>query len=558
MSTLHYGCNRTGSGTALLGLLAGLVATPAAALNGQTPLGLATLNGWKAIEILSQGDSLAGVADPGFGSVATHATYDGLGIYPRADSLSVWINHETSQAAITRVELDPDALRQQIEYVRNGLAVGATTPVIGAGFAYETIFDGGYDAQSDPAPVAVGPVEVAAYGAANFSRFCSGTSHHALAFDGARGFVDSIYLTGEEVNGGYFYALDEATRTLWEATDLGRSSWENAAAVDTGETAHVALILSPDVGSGVGDYIRLYVGEKGIDANADGEIDFLERNGLRGGTTYLFKPSSGSKSDLPDGTVSGFWTTIADAPNALLEKKLEDVHTNPRDGTEVVLGAQLDGVYRMKVDLTFTESGDFDRANSPVSLTQIDDNSTAPIGAPDNVTWSYDGMIYVQEDGDGDGIFQIDRDGGSRVQIAAAGSEPSGVIDASIELGYQPGSVLMTSLQGSGSSGAQLGLLISPDAAPLLPGDYDLDGDADLNDLAAWQVAYGSTGFSLADGNRDGSVNAADYTVWRDAYANNAVATPEGASLGMAALGLVAAGATRRRRARVRRAPVDL
>lgn len=50
-----------------------------------------------------------------------------------------------------------------------------------------------------------------------------------------------------------------------------------------------------------------------------------------------------------------------------------------------------------------------------------------------------------------------------------------------------------------------------------LLGDYDLDGDVDTDDHAVWVAAYGTSGVGLdADGNGDGVIDAADYTVWRD------------------------------------------
>lgn len=50
------------------------------------------------------------------------------------------------------------------------------------------------------------------------------------------------------------------------------------------------------------------------------------------------------------------------------------------------------------------------------------------------------------------------------------------------------------------------------------PGDYDGNGFVDNDDNLVWRSTYGSTTDLRADGNSDGVVNAADYTVWRDAY----------------------------------------
>lgn len=50
------------------------------------------------------------------------------------------------------------------------------------------------------------------------------------------------------------------------------------------------------------------------------------------------------------------------------------------------------------------------------------------------------------------------------------------------------------------------------------PGDYDRDHDVDQNDRTFWATHFGATaGLGLqADGNNDGAVDAADYTIWRD------------------------------------------
>jgi hypothetical protein len=61
-----------------------------------------------------------------------------------------------------------------------------------------------------------------------------------------------------------------------------------------------------------------------------------------------------------------------------------------------------------------------------------------------------------------------------------------------------------------------------------ITGDYDIDGDVDLDDHTAWRETYGSNLLLAADGNRDGVVNAADYTVWRDVF--DALSAPTAAS----------------------------
>jgi hypothetical protein len=52
----------------------------------------------------------------------------------------------------------------------------------------------------------------------------------------------------------------------------------------------------------------------------------------------------------------------------------------------------------------------------------------------------------------------------------------------------------------------------------LVLGDYDRDADVDEDDYLYWKQHYGETvsPFADADGNGDGRIDAADFTVWRN------------------------------------------
>lgn len=62
---------------------------------------------------------------------------------------------------------------------------------------------------------------------------------------------------------------------------------------------------------------------------------------------------------------------------------------------------------------------------------------------------------------------------------------------------------------------SQLQNSVDPTVPPV-SGDYDRDRDVDMADHAVWRSTFGQTGTGLpADGNADGTVNAADYVLWR-------------------------------------------
>ncbi|MEQ8847296.1 type VI secretion system tube protein Hcp [Botrimarina sp.] len=85
------------------------------------------------------------------------------------------------------------------------------------------------------------------------------------------------------------------------------------------------------------------------------------------------------------------------------------------------------------------------------------------------------------------------------------------------------------------------GVAVVASTAAGLPGDYDHDGATDEADRAKWATQYGFAMTPLgggADGNADGLVNAADYTVWRDhaSLGLTPAPVPEPATAGAAVL----------------------
>ena len=427
-------------------------------------------NGWKAFEVISAGDNPGG---DGFDWTMPQ-TFDGVGAQLLdSATLRLQVNHEVSDATISEVDLNLANLKTAIGNTISRGNTGAVSFVTSAQQAYQRwTSDGGssWSATSDVSNT-------------DFSRFCSGQSYLPNTFGDDRGFVDSIYLTGEEVGGGRLFAIDLANRDLYQISGVAGTAgdgiggmpfgpWENAALVDTGETGHVAILLSPDGGT---RNMTLYVGEKGTDSSGAAATDFLSRNGLTYGSYYYLKGSLPDSGTFTEGT---FDTTAAGGFNSA---KLEDVDTSPSDPTRVVLGVQETGLFTLRFQPDFS-SGSFDAAGSSFAITKIqshNNDTDGLFGDADNVDWTAptalggesfpDGLIFVNEDsGTRNGeTWMMKPDGSGLIKIAdtigiSTASETSGVLDISALVGYQPGSVLLTSNQGTKSS---LAVLINPEAA---------------------------------------------------------------------------------------------
>lgn len=458
-------------------------------------------NGWSTFAVLTRGDAvplLGGAVGESFTWTESQRMWDGLGAtLADAGTIRVYINGETSPGSIARVHLDREAIRTWIasRVVGNGNTNQvASPPGVVKGIAH-------------------GWSSVAA-GDGTLARPCSGNLWEANAYGYGRGFQDRLYLTSEETFGatpsGHFWAIDPATDTLYEAPDVGGAgSWESATLIDTGRTDTIALLLGEDRGADPGGTatLSLYVGRK------DPAGSFLARNGLVGGTTYFWDADgTSSRVGTLQGTLftgngvaaAGTWTT--DRTEAVRFSKAEDVHTNMQTtsagfGTEAVLACQDQAVFRIDFSHVDFVAGDLgmDR-RSEVSVlfaagTDRGDGSgaTGLFGGMDNLVWSPDGSVYVNEDdGEGD-IWQI-RVADLRAQYAAgdltpnddtvcqildadaiAGlgiSESSGIIDISGLVGYVPGSVFLTN--GMGGVADQLAMLVAP-TATLAPAVTTID-----------------------------------------------------------------------------------
>lgn len=226
-------------------------------------------------------------------------------------------------------------------------------------------------------------------------------------------------------------------------------SWESPTLIDTGRTDTIALLLGEDLGSDPAGTAKLslYVGRKNPSGN------FLERNGLVGGTTYFWDADeAGNVVGTLSGTIftgnaqgaTGTWTT--DPTEAVLFSKAEDVHTDMQPtsagfGTRAVLACQGEGVFLVDFSTLDFVAGDLgtNRAGEVSVLfqagTDLGDGKGQPVlvTGMDNLSWSADGSVYVNEDdGEGD-VWQI------RVADLIAARRFNSTLQADWQRGGRPG-----------------------------------------------------------------------------------------------------------------------
>ncbi len=280
---------------------------------------------------------------------------------------------------------------------------------------------------------------------AGIQRFCSAALFEANQFGAGIGLADRIFFSGEETNAGTQFALDTKTNVLYALPWFGRAAWENVTELNTGRTDKVAFMIGDDRGPAP---LILYIGDK----NAKNDGSFLDRNGLGKGKLFVwvaddptnptdpieadprefkgtnnvtggkfieidyYRPDLASATPIAQTALGydsqGFATQaqqdkLAADVKAFLFARPEDVSTNPKDGTQLVLASTgretiFDGVdtygttYRIDVDFNNINTGDI---SAKIDIL-FDGNLTkdASLRNPDNLDWADDGKIYINED----------------------------------------------------------------------------------------------------------------------------------------------------------------
>jgi serralysin len=540
------------------------------------PSQLQGLNGYTVDPIFTVGDKIGDYVPPGIP--------DGIGAFSLNDTtVRLYVNHEIGNTAGYQYTLEngtqlPGARVSYFDIDKR------TLKVVDSGLAYDTIINRSGNEVKAPTDLENG----------GLNRFCSASLFEANQFGAGIGLADRIFFTGEEGSVNSEYALDTQTNTLYALPWFGRAGFENVAEVNTGTTDKVAFLIGDD--RGVANPLLLYVGDKVENGN------FLERNGLTGGKLYVWSADdsadpadkieadprdfNGANNALEGKFVEikqydasskgangydsqGFATqakqdSLAADAKAFLFARIEDVSTNPKDGTQAAFnatgrdtlfgGADSWGTtYRIGINFNNINAGDI---SGKIDILN-DGNATKDAGlrSPDNLDWSDDGKIYLQEDPAFSGfgqtsklansIFSLDPSAANpsstltRIGIADRSALPatqtdsqptdignwetSGILDVSKLFGNQPGQIFVfdvqahslvdgsiitaTNIDGNGDGkatasenlveGGQLSFLIAP-GAKLVQGSSLVSGTSGADALKAG-ITEGFAGTSNID-----------------------------------------------------------
>jgi len=376
------------------------------------------IGAWKTAPLFTIGESLNGYTPVGIP--------DGVGARKLADgTVRAYVNHELGQSAGYTYQLaNGTALKgARVSYFDID---PASKQVKGSGLAYKAIVD-----RFGKVVTSATQINEGTNTTNGIDRLCSASLFKAGQF----GLVDDIFFTGEETGDGQEFALDVKTDTMWCLPWLGRAAWENVTMIETGTTNKVAIVIGDDR---AGAPLLLYIGNK----NFKNDGSFLDRNGLANGKLYIWSADNGDLSvqqfNGTGNSRTGKFKEIAfynpalagtagydalgfanqatqdalgDALGAFSFSRPEDLATNPANGRQVVLASTGRDPEFPADKWGTTYIIDFntaDLANVTAKLNVLyagDDAGKGQFSAPDfgmrspdNLDWSANGLIYIQED----------------------------------------------------------------------------------------------------------------------------------------------------------------
>jgi hypothetical protein len=110
--------------------------------------------------------------------------------------------------------------------------------------------------------------------------------------------------------------------------------------------------------------------------------------------------------------------------------------------------------------------------------------------------------------------------------LATLTIDTTGITAGQFDLILNPSSTGPTAFADSGVATMLVHGSLQIGAAPSLPGDYNANGTVDAADYVLWRDTLDQSGAGLAaDGNGDGMIDTDDYDIWRTHFGNMAGAT---------------------------------
>ena len=495
----------TGGSIDKLNLVEGgqIMAASAAIRSPIAPLMTPVASGYATQSLYTIGESVAGFSATGIP--------DGQGAYRLdKDTIRILVNSEIGNDKGYSYLLASGA---ELKGARiNFIDINNAGQVSSGGIAYDTIYDRAGKLVTSEAQLR-GP----GITSGGLNRFCSANLVEADTFGNGKGAADRLFLLGEEFTNGTMWILNVDKGELWAAPDLGYGGWESATLVDTGLTDKVAYFMGDDGPADEGAPLYLYVGTK----KADGNV--LERNGLVGGQLYYWKAENAAvrnEDGLSAGSsAAGNWVAInaKDATKAgqtgydaqgyklaptlrtevsngggFMGYRVEDVDFNPLKPNQIAFnttgGGKNDRAGDDKFGSIWTLDVGFDANGLPINAAlqhlydgDAPDKQQAGVRSPDNLDWSADGNIYVNEDrstpfeGTEASIWKVNASSGNAERILVmnrdaalpsgqkdneAGSlgawESSGIIDVSNLYGNAPGTDFFFNVQAHGVTGGSI------------------------------------------------------------------------------------------------------
>jgi hypothetical protein len=295
------------------------------------PFAVSLVPNYDVLPLLSVADRVPRTGHPGE-EYQLIGIPDGLGAHRNFDgTVTVFVSHELTNTRLSEPRVGGPLNRGAFV---SKLILDCDGGVISGDRAYDTVY---------LADTLVGPAADDTNSTPGFGRFCSGS----LA-GWAEGFDRPIYFANEESGapavfdgqGGLAVAIfDNEAHGL---PDLGRFPWENALVQRNFGSRTVVMGMEDGPASqnpaDVNSQLYMYVGTKDHSPGAT----VLERNGLVGGTLYVFRALEAAKNSelgFQNGTLLGEWIAIPNA-GSMSESQLEAasdavgamVFARPEDG----------------------------------------------------------------------------------------------------------------------------------------------------------------------------------------------------------------------------------